>query len=514
MRRRVHGRLSLSSTEGTARPGPTAERLTLQTLVVDWAHNEWDRWRKFLRVFRKSRLGMLGLILLLIFVFMAVSAPLLTGLGLLRNQDGRLCGVDLHPCAPTEANLARYIPPNGVVWLGTDHLGRDIFARLWWGTQITILIGFLASVVSMGLGTFVGLVAGYYGGWIDEILMRITDFFLVLPTIVLALILVSFLEQSGGGTSLTVAIVIGITLWAATARLVRSQALSLKQRQFVDRARAIGASQSRIAWRHVFPNAFSLVFAEGILTIAVAILTESFLSYLGLGPDANTWGKMIEEALQHSVLVRQLTWWIITPGLAIVGVVLGFTLLGYALDEIVNPRLRRRWDGPPRGQGAQDVLRDPGGRGPCRGRGRLLPRRGGVPRPRGGVGLREDDGGPLDHAAAPVQRPDRGRLHPLHGVRPHGDAENQIRGIRWRHISIIFQGAMNALNPVKRVGGQIAEPIILHEKVDSEAAQKRVGDLLELVRIHPDRARDYPHEVSGGIRQRVMIAMALACNPR
>src|SRR3970282_1283860 len=156
MRRRVHGRLSLSSTEGTARPRPTAERLTLQTLVVDWAHNEWDRWRKFLRVFRQSRLGMLGL---------------------LRNQDGRLCGVDLHPCAPTEANLARYIPPNGVVWLGTDHLGRDIFARLWWGTQITILIGFLASVVSMGLGTFVGLVAGYYGGWIDEILMRITDFF-------------------------------------------------------------------------------------------------------------------------------------------------------------------------------------------------------------------------------------------------------------------------------------------------------------------------------------------------
>src|SRR4030067_1145219 len=129
MRRRVHGRLSRSSTAGTARPGPTAERLTLQTLVVDWAHNEWDRWRKFLRVFRKSRLGMLGLILLLIFVFMAASPPLLTGLGLLRNQDGRLCGVDLHPCAPTEANLARYIPPNGVVWLGTGHLGRDNFAR-------------------------------------------------------------------------------------------------------------------------------------------------------------------------------------------------------------------------------------------------------------------------------------------------------------------------------------------------------------------------------------------------
>ena len=173
--------------------------------------------------------------------------------------------------------------------------------------------------------------------------MRITDFFLVLPTLVLALVLAGYLAQSGGGSTWTIVLAIGVTLWAFTARLVRAQVLSIKERQFVERARAIGAGNPRILWRHIFPNAFSLIFAEAILTIAVAILTESFLSFIHLGPaDANTWGKMIDDALSHDVIVRNLTWWIVSPGLAIVIVVFGFTLLGYALDELINPRLRRR----------------------------------------------------------------------------------------------------------------------------------------------------------------------------
>jgi peptide/nickel transport system permease protein len=207
---------------------------------------------------------------------------------------------------------------------------------------MTIVIGIMASVISMGLGTFVGMVAGYYGGWTDEILMRVTDFFLVLPTIVLAIILAGMFREAGGGSSFWIMFVIGITLWASTARLVRSQVLSLKERQFVERAKAIGARQTRIVWYHIFPNAFSLVFAEAILTIAVAILTEAFMSFIGLGPaDATTWGKMIEEGIMYSAIQRQPIW-IIAPGIAIVIVVLAFTLLGYALDEIMNPRLRRR----------------------------------------------------------------------------------------------------------------------------------------------------------------------------
>jgi peptide/nickel transport system permease protein len=302
-----------------------------------------ERGSRFWKIFRANRLGLVGLVILAAFVFMAISAPLLTALGLLRNPDASLCGADFHYCQLGTGNLARLANPSGGALLGTDFAGRDIFARVWWGTQMTIIVGVAASVVSMGVGTFVGMISGYLGGWADEILMRITDFFLVLPTLVLALILAGILSASGGGNVFTIVLIIGISLWSSTARLVRAQVLSLKQRQFVERAKAIGAGNTRIVWFHIFPNAFSLVFAEAILTVAVAILTESFLSYLHLGPaGVVTWGKIIDDALSHDVIILQKYMWLIAPGFAIVMVVLGFTLLGYALDEIFNPRLRKR----------------------------------------------------------------------------------------------------------------------------------------------------------------------------
>lgn len=332
-------------------PGPlrTAWERFRHRMTATWGRtrrrleNDWQRFRRFWAVFRDSRLGVIGLILLLVFVFMAVSAPIFTSVGWLRAPDTMLCGTDYHACfAEDPSPTTRFAPPSWSALLGTDKFGRDIFSRLWWGAQITILIGLFASVISMGLGTFVGMVAGYYGGTTDELLMRITDFFLVLPTLVLAIILAGMFREAGGGSSFSLIIVIGITLWASTARLVRSQVLSLKERQFVERAKAVGAGQTRIVWYHIFPNAFSLVFAEAILTIAVAILTESFMSYIGLGPaDATTWGKMIEEGIMYSA-IQLAPVWILAPGIAIVIVVLGFTLLGYALDEIFNPRLRRR----------------------------------------------------------------------------------------------------------------------------------------------------------------------------
>ncbi len=303
-----------------------------------------DRAARFWYVFRRNRLGMVGFLILLAFTAMAILAPVLTSAGLLRNPDAALCGADYHVCTTTDPSLEAYMQPSGNALLGTDFLGRDIFSRLWWGTQMTMLIGIAATIVSMGLGTFVGMISGYYGGWVDELLMRITDFFLVLPTLVLALVLAGILSgASGGGSALLVVAIIGITMWASTARLVRSQVLTLKHRQFVDRAKAVGAGEMRIVWNHIFPNAFSLVFAEAILTVAVAILTESFLSYLHLGPaNVVTWGKLIDDALSHNVLILKLYWWIFAPGFAIVLVVMGFTLVGYALDEIFNPRLRKR----------------------------------------------------------------------------------------------------------------------------------------------------------------------------
>lgn len=322
--------------------GPPAEHD--ESLLVVRLRALRERAGRFWYVFRRNRLGMVGFAILAVFAAMAVLAPVLTATGILRSPEASLCGADYHVCTTTDASLAAYMQPSGQAILGTDFLGRDIFARLWWGTQMTMVIGIAATVVSMGLGTFVGMVSGYYGGWVDELLMRITDFFLVLPTLVLALVLAGILAgESGGGSPLLVISIIGITMWASTARLVRSQVLTLKRRQFVDRAKAVGASEMRIVWNHIFPNAFSLVFAEAILTVAVAILTESFLSYLKLGPAyVTTWGKMIDEALSHNVLILKLYWWIFAPGFAIVLVVMGFTLVGYALDDIFNPRLRKR----------------------------------------------------------------------------------------------------------------------------------------------------------------------------
>lgn len=322
------------------KPASTPEESLLVVRLRAW----WERWSKFWRILRRNRLGMAGLIILGVFTFMALSAPLVTSLGLIRNPDASLCGADFHYCTNLDTTAARLQPPSWAVLLGTDWAGRDIFARIWWGTQMTIIIGIAASVVSMGLGTFVGMISGYMGGWTDEILMRITDFFLVLPTLVLALVLSGIYGESAAGTSVvTIVMIIGISLWSSTARLVRAQVLSLKERQFVERAKAIGAKNTRIVWFHIFPNAFSLVFAEAILTVAVAILTESFLSYLGLGPQGVvTWGKIIQDALAHDVILRKAYAWIFAPGFAIVLVVMGFTLLGYALDEIFNPRLRKR----------------------------------------------------------------------------------------------------------------------------------------------------------------------------
>jgi len=288
-----------------------------------------ERSLAFWKVFSRSRLGMIGFIMLLAFLAMALSAPILTATGILQD--------------PNAQNLAnRFEGPSERFWFGTDQLGRDLFSRMWWGSQATLLIGFAASAISMGLGTVIGLVSGYYGGWVDEILMRIVDFFLVLPTLVLILVLAIVLPPPG--TSLwKVIFVIGISLWASTARLVRAQVLSLKERQFVERARAIGTGNTRIVFRHIFPNAFTLVFAEAVLTVAVVILSESFLSFINIGPeDAITWGKILEGALDASALETGLLYWVLMPGFYIVGIVMAFTLLGFALDEIVNPRLRKR----------------------------------------------------------------------------------------------------------------------------------------------------------------------------
>ncbi len=197
-----------------------------------------------------------------------------------------------------------------------------------------------AAIIASVIGAAVGLYSGYVGGWRDEVIMRINDVILSIPWLVLMILLAAMV----GTITLTLLIVIiGVTGWSGTARLVRAQVMSLRERAYVERARAIGSGNMHIINKHILPNAFPLVFANTILTVAISILSEATLSFLRMRPEGTTtWGTMLSYAQEASALSSDLYLWILAPGLCIVSLVLGFTLLGHALDEVVNPRLRTR----------------------------------------------------------------------------------------------------------------------------------------------------------------------------
>ena len=286
-----------------------------------------------LAIMRTSRQGTIGLAVLLAFTLIAVVGPFIVG------------PID------KPGTFKPLLPPSLEHYFGTDRAGRDLFVTNVWASRISLLVGVLASIMAMVIGTAVGIGAGYLGGRWDGWLMAITDFFYVLPTLVLAIVLAAIL----GPSLVNVIIVIAITSWPATARVIRSQTLSIRERMFVDRARAYGSSSGRIMRRQVLPNVMGLVLANTTLTIAAAIFLETTLSFLGVGPrDTFSWGRILEDSFQAGALTLGLWAWFVPPGVAVVLVVLAFTMIGAALDEVVDPRLRRRHGGGP--TGAEDVL--------------------------------------------------------------------------------------------------------------------------------------------------------------
>ena len=297
-------------------PAVSARQLSRRRRRANWARG----WRQF----RVSRSGMAGLAVLAFFILVAVFAPVLA---------------DPEGLEVTKATGGVLEAPSSEFWLGTDDNGRSVLTLLIWGARISLFVGLMATLISMIIGTVVGLLSGYFGGWTGAILFRFTEWMLVIPFLPLAIVMASVLGRS----LFNIVLVIGVVSWPGTALLIRAQTLSIKERAFLERSRALGAGNTHLIRKHVLPNVIPLVFANTTLTVAAAILTETTLSFLGLGdPTRVSWGSMLEDAYGVGAMTTGSWWFFIPPGVCVVLVVLSFTLVGQALEDVLNPRLRKQ----------------------------------------------------------------------------------------------------------------------------------------------------------------------------
>jgi len=479
----------------------------------------------FWRVFSRNRMALVGLAMLIAIIIVAVFA---------------------HQIAPYDISTSEnitikdiYNPPSAAHWLGTDDAGKDVLSNFFFGARVSLIVSFFAAFISVVIGGVLGIVAGFYGGRVENLLMRFTDVMLVIPDLPLMVVIVALTKPS----LLNIIFVIGLLGWTTTSRIVRSQTLAVKSRKFVLRARAIGAGNGHIIRHHILPLVMPLLVVNAILVISLAILDESTLSFLGLGdPTAISWGQMLNFAFGRGAMSAGAWWALVVPGFGIVWVVLSLTLLGHGLEQVLNPRLETHHLTPGRPVVQSEA---PSALGAKKSEAPVL------------LDVRElsihyiADNKPPARAVENVSfKLHEGelmglvgesgcgkttlmlgllRLLPAAGQIVSGKAyftdkdltamsEAEIVDVRWKGISIIFQGAMNALNPVRTVGDQISEAIIKHSPPLSRQQLRQVDDrvveLLDLVGIAAQHKEHYPHQYSGGMRQRAMIAMALACSPQ
>lgn len=279
---------------------------------------------RFWRSYRAHRSGLWGLGLLILIALIAVFAPVLVGADSQSVTDA--------PGGPLEG-------PSGQFPLGTDQFGRSVLALLVYGARVSLTVGLLAAFLCVAIGTVIGIVAGHFRGWYATVLMRITDWFLVMPTLVLAIALATVMDRS----MWTVIIAIGVTTWPTTARLVRAQTLAVESRPYIERSRALGGGHGHIMTRHVLPNVMPLVLAQTTMIISSAILTEATLAFLGLSdPTITSWGGMLQDAREAGAVSAGDWWYLAPPGIAIAVVALAFTLCGRAIESVLNPKLGAR----------------------------------------------------------------------------------------------------------------------------------------------------------------------------
>jgi peptide/nickel transport system permease protein len=438
----------------------------------------------------------------------------------------------LSPYDPLEQDLNRVLLPPA--WadggsaahpLGTDPLGRDLASRMLWGARLSLLISVASVLLGGGLGFIVGIVTGYFGGWLDAVLMRIGDIQLAFPFVLLA---IAVLGVSPERTPAQLIGVLGLTTWIVYARVVRSRVLSEREKDYVRAARALGASSARVLLRYVLPNVWQVAPVIGMLYLGFFVIVESLLSFLALGltPPTPSWGSILADGRQFMMVTP---WMPIFPGLAILLTVLSINLVADGMADYFDPKLTKgyapRHPLPPRMAIASDkvlAVRDLTtvfrlGAGVLTavnrvsfelGSGQVL----------GIVG--ESGSGKSVLALSIIQ------LLDAPGAVTEGEivflgkdlarvSNAEMTGLRGRRIGMIFQNAGSSLNPVLTVGYQLVETLRQHLRLNSEAARTKAREALEMVGIgDPDRVlRAYPFQLSGGMQQRVMIALAMSVQP-
>ena len=266
-----------------------------------------------------QRVAVIGLAILIFFTLVAIFAPW------------------LEPYSTTQQVGPVYAPPSSQHWLGLDDGGIDMLSEVIAGARVSMLVGFSAAAVAMVIGGGVGLLSGYFGNKTDIVLMRITDYFLVIPDVPLMIVAAAVFGRS----LLNIILIIGLIYWTSTARLIRAQVKSVRERVYVKRARALGGGHSRLVWKHITPQVAPLLVANTVLTIAIAIFAETYISFLGLGdPSTISWGRLIQNSLTGGAVFHKAWWAIIPPGLCVTIVILAATMMGQAMEDALNPRLR------------------------------------------------------------------------------------------------------------------------------------------------------------------------------
>src|SRR6476646_2703388 len=474
------------------------------------------RWGDLWRAIRRNKKAVAGAVILLVFTVIAIFP------GQIAPYDGQ--AMIFEPA----------LPPSWHHLLGTTAQGQDIFSQLIWGTRLSLVIALAVGALATVLAVLVGVSAGYIGGGTDGFLSLVTDVILVLPIFPLIIVIAAY-EQNAG--LLTLIVVLGALGWSYGARQLRSQTLSLRRREFLESARVRGERKSYVTLYEILPTMTSLIVATFLGAAIYAVLTAAGLQFIGLGdPNSQSWGTMLYWAQNNEALFAGIPLWAIAPGVCIALLGASFALLNYAFDEISSPALRVR---------KLERARFPRAEPP-------------PPEPMDAADQHvlkvEDltvayatDSGPVvavDHVDFELARGEFlaivgesgcgkstllyaiARLlgAPLPGEIVGGRVlfqgrdlvlleERELRRVRWRDLSVVMQSAMNALNPVLTVADQMRDACEAHSNMSKREIEERSREVLRLVSIDPVHLHSYPHQLSGGMRQRAMIAMALLFTP-